>query len=92
MISYFDDSKFNGKVYIKLGFTVFRKNDPSKHWYNMKTGQHITDNLLRQKGYDNLFDANYGKGTDNDDLMKQNGFVEIYDCGQSTYVWKKEEK
>ena len=92
MISYCDDSKFNGKVYIKLGFTLFRKNDPSKHWYNMKTGQHITDNLLRQKGYDNLFDANYGKGTDNDDLMKQNGFVEIYDCGQSTYVWKKEEK
>lgn len=91
VISYCDLSKFSGKIYEILGFKLFRKNDPSKHWYNKKTQQHITDNLLRQKGYDKLFNANYGKGTSNEKLMIENGFVEIYDCGQSTYVWKKEE-
>lgn len=88
VISYCDLSKFVGNVYEKLGFTLLRKSRPSKHWYNAKTKQHITDNLLRQRGFDQLFKANYGKGTSNEQLMLENGFVEIYDCGQATYVWQ----
>ena len=53
----------------------------------MKNGKHITDNLLRQRGFDQLFDANFGKGTSNEELMQSFGFVEIYDCGQSRYEW-----
>lgn len=88
IISYCDNSKFNGNVYKTLGFKLLSYGNPSKHWYNMKTKQHITDNLLRQRGYDQLFNTNYGKGSSNKELMIQNGFVEIYDCGQSTYTWK----
>ena len=88
VISYCDNSKFNGNVYKTLGFKFLSYGNPSKHWYNMKTKQHITDNLLRQRGYDQLFNTNYGKGSSNKELMIQNGFVEIYDCGQSTYTWK----
>ena len=87
IISYCDKSKFNGDVYSKLGFTIKGEAKPSKHWYNMKTEQHITDSLLRQRGFDQLFGTNYGKGTSNEKLMIEHGFVEIYDCGQSTYVW-----
>ena len=50
-----------------------------------RTKVHITDNLLRQRSYDQLFKTNYDKGTSNKELMLKNGFVEIYDCGQSTY-------
>lgn len=89
VISYCDLSKFTGKVYEKLGFKLIRKSSPSKHWYNMKTKQHITDNLLRQRGFDQLFKTNYGKDSDNEELMLNNNFVEIYDCGQATYVWHK---
>lgn len=88
VISYCDLSKFTGNVYEKLGFTLVRKSRPSKHWYNAKTKQHITDNLLRQRGFDQLFKTNYGKGTSNEKLMLENDFVEIYDCGQATYVWQ----
>ena len=88
VVSYCDLSKFTGNVYEKLGFTLVRKSRPSKHWYNAKTKQHITDNLLRQRGFDQLFKANYGKGTSNEKLMLENDFVEIYDCGQATYVWQ----
>lgn len=87
IISYCDLSKFTGKVYEKLNFKLARKSAPAKHWYNPKTKQHITDNLLRQRGFDQLFKTNYGKGTSNEELMLKAGFVEIYDCGQATFVW-----
>lgn len=86
VISYCDNSKFDGNTYIKLGFKC-TDCKISKHWYNMKNGKHITDNLLRQRGFDQLFDANFGKGTSNEELMQSFGFVEIYDCGQSRYEW-----
>ena len=88
VISYCDLSKFNGLVYNKLGFNKINVS-VGKHWYNVETGKHITDNLLRQRGFDQLFHTNYGKGTSNEELMLLNGFLEVYDCGQATYVWGK---
>lgn len=87
IISYCDEAKFSGDMYVKLGFKCLRSGRPAKHWYNPKTKQHITDNLLRQRGFDQLFKTNYGKGTSNEALMLEAGFVEIYDCGQATYIW-----
>lgn len=84
IISYCDLSKFDGNVYTKLGFNL-KTVSIGKHWFNIKTKQHITDNLLRQRGFDQLFKTNFGKGTSNDELMKHHGFIEIYDCGQATY-------
>lgn len=86
VISYCDLSKFTGAVYEKLNFKLARKASPSKHWYNIKTKQHITDNLLRQRGFDQLFKTDFGKNSDNEELMLKHNFVEIYDCGQATYV------
>ena len=90
IISYCDNSKFNGDVYTSLGFELQDRGIPTRHWFNINTGQHITDNLLRQRGFDQLFGTHYGKGTSNDELMIAHGFVEIYDCGQSTHVWKND--
>lgn len=86
IISYCDLSKFDGTIYRKLGFTATNKPQPSKHWVSLKTGQHITDNLLRKCGFDKLFKTHYGKGTSNEQLMRENGFVEVYDCGQIAYT------
>ena len=91
IISYCDLSKFSGILYDKLGFKLLKKSKPCCHWYNIKTKQHITDNLLRQRGFDQLFGTNYGKKTSNILLMLESGFVRVYDCGQATYVWKLEE-
>ena len=87
IISYCDFSKFSGEVYNRLGFKQKGSIIPSKHW--SKGSQHITDNLLRQRGYDQLFNANYGKGTSNEELMIEHGWLPIYDCGQITFVWNK---
>lgn len=89
IISYCDYSKFNGNIYEKLGFN-YDGVSIGKHWYNPYTKKHITDNLLRQRGYDQLFGTNYGKGSNNEELMLKNGFVEIYDAGQGKYIFKNE--
>ena len=88
VVSYCDKSKFTGKTYLNLGFK-FITNNVSKHWYNPITNVHVTDNFLRQRGFDQIFNTDYGKGTSNDVLMLEAGFIEIFDAGQSTYIWFK---
>ena len=88
IISYCDNSKFNGDVYLKLGFKLKDFGKPKKHWFNISKNIHITDNLLLKLGFDKLFNTNYGKGTSNEQLMIENGFLYIYDCGQSVYEYK----
>lgn len=90
VISYCDRSKFKGDVYSLLGFNLKSISSPRRHWYNIKSKQHITENLLLQRGYDQLFKTNFGKEYSNEELMLASGFVEIYDCGQATYIWEGE--
>lgn len=90
IVSYCDTSKFSGKVYDILGFTLDTINSPSCHWYSAKEGKHITDNLLRMQGYDRLFKENHGKGTSNEELILNRGYLPIYDCGQATYIWRRD--
>ena len=87
IVSYCDTSKFSGKVYDVLGFKIDTINSPSCHWYSVKENRHITDNLLRMQGYDRLFKESHGKGTSNDELILNRGYLPVYDCGQATYVW-----
>ena len=65
-----------------------RVNAPNKLW--SKGSKVITDALLRQRGYDQLFGTSYGKGTSNEELMVQHGWRTVYDCGQAVYEWTKQ--
>lgn len=92
VVSYCDMSKFDWKVYEQLWFKLLKWNSPTRHRYNDKETEdkkHITDNLLRQHWYDQLFNESHGKWTSNEELMLQRGYVEIYDCGQATFVRNK---
>lgn len=86
IISYCNRSKFNGEVYEKIGMNHIKDTEPNKIW--SKDDKRITNNLLLQRGYDQLFNANYGKGTSNEELMLNDGWLPIYDCGQSVYEWR----
>lgn len=87
ILSYCDFSKFTGDVYTRLGFRQIGTLCQSKHW--SKGNKHITDNLLRQRGFDQLFNTDYGKGTSNEGLMILNHWLLVFDCGQLTFVWEK---
>lgn len=95
IISYCDISKFTGDVYSKLGFTLSKITEPQKIWaknnYCFGNCDYITDNLLRQRGFDQLFKTNYGKGTDNEQLMIEHGWLPVFDCGQKVFEWKVKE-
>lgn len=86
IVSYCDRSKFNGVVYEKIGMKLIRETKPNIVW--SRNSDKITSNLLRQRGYDQLFKTNYGKGTDNDILMLVNGWVPVPDCGQKVFSYR----
>lgn len=93
IISYCDNSKFRGDVYTKLGFSEQWATSPSKVW--SKDDKYITNNLLCQRGFDQLVGSKlnppeiYGKGTDNEELMLAHKWLPIYDCGQQIFKWRK---
>lgn len=84
IISYCDLAKFSGEVYKQIGMELHHISDPAKVW--SKGDKYVTDNLLRQRGYDQLFNANYGKGTSNEQLMLEHHWLPVYDCGQAVFV------
>jgi len=86
IISYCDLSKFTGDVYTKIGMQFLRNTPPQEVW--SKGNDKITANLLRQRGFDQLFKTNFGKGTSNEELMLHNGWLPVYDCGQVVYEFK----
>lgn len=88
IISYCDKAKFTGNVYAQIGMKLHHVSPPAKIW--SKDEKYITDNLLRQRGYDQLFGTNYGKGTSNEELMITHGWRSVYDCGQAVYEWTKQ--
>lgn len=93
IISYCDVSKFTGNVYNRIGFKLLRQTEPQKIWNSKAGKEYITDNLLRQRGFDQLVGSKlnppqvYGKGTDNEKLMLQYGWLPVYDCGQKVFMW-----
>lgn len=93
IISYCDNSKFDGTFFKYLDFSLIDYGHPTCHWYRKKGKLHYTDNLLRQRGADKLLGTNYGRpevcNMNNKQIMIKEGFVEIYDCGQSTWVWNR---
>ena len=86
ILSYCDISKFDGSVYEKLGMKYHHATPPQEIW--SKRSDKITANLLRQRGFDQLFGTNYGKGTDNNELMIEHGWLPVYDCGQKVFVYE----
>lgn len=86
VISYCDKSKFTGDVYEKIGMKLDHITPPQEVWSYFD--KKITANLLRQRGFDQLFGTDFGKGTNNEELMLLHGWVPVYDCGQIIYVYK----
>ena len=86
IISYCDLAKFTGEVYTRLNMKLKRTTPPQAIW--SKGTEKVTSMLLRQRGYDQLFKTNYGKGTSNEQLMLENGWLPVYDCGQAVYEYK----
>lgn len=86
IVSYCDVSKFDGSVYERLGFCQERVSRPACHWVNLRTKQRITSAELRRLGADKLIHTDFGKGTSNEEILLKKRWVQVFDCGQKTYI------
>ena len=85
IVTYCDRSKYTGQEYEQLGMKLARVTPPQLIW--SKGHKKITANLLRARGYDQLFGTNYGSSISNEKLMLSTGWLPVYDCGQRVYVF-----
>ena len=77
----------SGNVYSILGFKEERVNLPTYTW--TKHLEAINWKVVLDRGVDNLFGTNYGKGVNNDDLMiNKLGYVRVYNAGTKVYVYE----
>ena len=75
-----------------LRLSIADEGTPNKHWYSPRKSermQHVTNNFLLQRGFDQIFGTSYGKGTSNERLMLERGYLPVYDCGQMRFEWRK---
>lgn len=86
IVSYCNYSKFPGTVHEIMGMEFVKLTPPQEVW--SKGYKYISANLLRARGYDQLFGTNYGKGVSNEQLMLENGWLPVYDCGQKVFVYR----
>jgi len=72
-------------------FKFVKYNKPAGYWIHLKTVRTITNNSLRFKGASRFIGdedlVKYPKGMDNREIMKLEGFVEMYDCGNAIYEY-----
>ena len=88
IISYCDPAKFDGRVYEAMGMKLYNDIPPTRVW--SRGVAKIRDRLLGTSGYDRIFGTNYGKAFSNEQLMIDNGWLPVYDCGQLTFTWSAE--
>ena len=70
---YNDNSKFDKTLFEKLGYIPVHTTKPISHLYNTQTKLHYISTNIDNAFKNNLLDNNY---------------VEVYDCGQTEYIWK----
>lgn len=85
IVSYCDVSKFNGEVYIKLGFTLKEITHPNYRWVDINTNC----SMPRYKTQKHRL-VEQGLGTEDQteaEIMHNLGYVRVYDCGNFRFIW-----
>ncbi len=87
IISYCNREKFKGDVYKELGF---KEESLSPNIFYVKFFENsfskFSSNSLARVGADKLIGTNEGKGSDNVEIVKENGYMEISGVGQQAFL------
>ena len=75
VISYCNISKGKGNLYYNLGMSFVKITKPNYRWVNLKTNESISRYATQMK--------------DEDVIMKNEGYLKNYDCGNYEFIWKK---
>lgn len=88
IISYCDYSKFTGAVYEQIGMKFVKLTKPNIVYCNYEMDV-VNESILMKYGIDKLLKTNYGKGTNNRELIMKHGYLPIHNCGNIVYDWHK---
>ena len=79
IISYINRSKFSGKGYKALGFTLIDTTKPSYNYYkgNVKLNRLACQRWKLHKLLEDAYDSNK---TESENML-ENGWLQVYDCG-----------
>lgn len=87
-VTYTDYSRSNGGMDEAMGMRFLRYTGPTLVWWNGERA--VRDTLLLRLGADRVLGTDYGPrevcGMDNHDIMVNEGFVGVYDCGSKVYI------
>lgn len=88
ILSFQDMDKFAGNLYDKLGFEYDGYTRPSYVWVKRDNiFNRYSWYVILHKGVDNVLGTSYGKGANNIELMKKEGYVRVYNSGMRKYVY-----
>lgn len=85
IVSYSDNRWGNGAFYNSLGFTLISENKPS-YFYTDKPGSRRWHRSRFQK-HRIIEEFNASHSQTEEEIMKENGYYRIYDCGSKTWVY-----
>lgn len=85
IVSYANRRFSQGKIYELLGFKLDKISKPN-YWYIRK--DEIKSRVQCQKHKLSKILENFDENKSEDENMKANGYMRIYDCGNRVYIWK----
>jgi hypothetical protein len=86
VISYCDRRFFTGKVYEKMGMRRIDSNEPNYVW--VKNLGKAFEVISRYKSQKHKISDSTNKNMTEDEIMRQNKYMKVYDSGQHVFVWE----
>lgn len=87
IVSYCDLSKFEGKVYSRLGMKLVRESAPNYRW--VRFNEVFTRYQTQKHKLSKLLGDSYDSSLSESDNMIKAGFLKVYDCGNAVYEWRR---
>jgi len=89
VISYANRCWSDGNLYAKLGFKNETKDDRNTgYWYIKKDKRYHRSNFTKKRLVGFGEDPNLTEA----EIMKSNGFLKVYDCGNYRFIWRSGNK
>ena len=88
--SFSDRAHTRGDIYRKLGFNLIHINGPSYRWVNPMTDESLSRVSTQKRFLTKLLgNENVDESKTEVEIMEQNGWVRVYDCGTILWEWCK---
>lgn len=87
VMTYADLRFGTGNVYGKTGFSYIGDTPPNYWYYNKRHPNGLESRIKYQKHKLKDLFSNYDIGKTEQEIMRENGYYRIYDCGNSKFEW-----